>query len=76
MFQENSDDDPVGEDEHSLQAHQDLLKEAASQPSMLNGESIGLSMGATRKIQLKHLLESPQKLMEAFPIYRIDGMVS
>ena len=75
-FQDTSDEEPAGEDARSIQAHQEILKSAASQKSMQSEESIGLSMEATKATQNKLLKKSVHDLIAEFPIYRIDSMVS
>lgn len=77
FLQDSSDEDPTGEDARSCQAHQEILKGVAtSQQSTRNDEAIALSMEATRKMQKKLMEKSVHELLDNFPIYKMDEMVS
>ena len=76
IFQDSGDELPAGEDSRSVQAHQEILKSAASQKSMLSDEAIALSMEATKNVQKKLLEKSVAELVDNFPIYKVDSMVS
>ena len=52
-----------------------MLKEFSLRPTT-DSEFIPISMEATKRKQKKLVKESVHKLLEDFPIYRIDGMVS